>query len=153
MDGDSKMAKQTFIKPFGPYEHYGQKNDIRKTTYTKYGKEVNVYDEIQANRVDTEIVPTLRKYGNLKPLEMDYQGMYGEFQNMDLRDVYQAKDKAEKLYNELPADIKAQFNDDPREFMEKAPKWLDEKIKTLQAQQPKPTEPTNKEEPTEGDKK
>lgn len=130
------MAK--FIKPFAPRNRVQQDFDRTKITYVKCGKEINIYDEIQANRVDTEIIPTLRKYGNLKPLEVDYQGMYGEFQKMDLRDVYELKQKADDMFDSLPAEIKAQFNNDAKEFAEKAPKWLEEKIKTQQ-----PTTPTN----------
>lgn len=130
------MAK--FIKPFAPRNRVQQDFDRTKITYVKCGKEINVYDEIQANRVDTEIIPTLRKYGNLKPLEVDYQGMYGEFQKMDLRDVYDLKQKADDMFDSLPAEIKAQFNNDAKEFAEKAPKWLEEKIKTSQ-----PTTTTN----------
>lgn len=141
------MATKFFRNPFDKHtrEDYQQSFDRTKITYVKCGKEINIYDEIQANRTDTEIIPTLRKYGNLKPLEVDYQGMYGEFEKMDLRDVYELKEKAENMYDQLPAEIKAQFNDDPREFLEKAPKWLEEKIKTLQ-----PTTPTNNEPKDEG---
>ena len=32
-------------------------------TVTKAGKEINVYNFIQENREDTEIYPTLEKYG------------------------------------------------------------------------------------------
>ena len=142
------MANKLFRNPFDKIERtdYQQEFDRTKITYMKCGKEINVYDEIQANREDTEIIPTLRKYGNLKPMEVDYQAMYGEFQNMDLRDVFELRDRAKEMYDNLPAEIKAQFNDDPKEFAEKAPQWLEEKIKTIQ-----PTKtPTNETQPDAG---
>lgn len=138
------MTTKLFKNPFDKHDrkNYQQSFDHTKITYVKCGKEINIYDEIQANRTDTEIIPTLRKYGNLKPLEIDYQGMYGEFQKMDLRDVFEQRDKAVEMFNELPAEIKNEFNNDPHEFMLKAPKWIEEKIKTSQ-----PTTPTNETKP------
>lgn len=112
----------------------------------KCGKEINIYDEIQANREDTEIIPTLRKYGNLKPLEVDKKAMFGEFQKMELRDVYELRDKANEMYNQLPAEIKKQFNNDPREFVEKAPEWLENELKKQQ----EPTTPTTNKNTNEG---
>lgn len=132
------MAEKKFYKPFDTIPGYEQKFDIKNTTYKKGGKEINIFDEIQANRIDTEIIPTLRKYGNLKPLEVDYKGLYGTFQDMNLRDAYEAKQKADEMFEELPKELKAIFNNDPKEFYDKAPKWLEEKIKTMQ-----PTTPTN----------
>ena len=137
------MTTKKFYKPYDEIPGYGQEFDIKHTTYKKCGKEINVFDEIQANREDTEIIPTLRKYGNLKPLEIDAEGMYGEFKAMNLEDAYAVTEKAQELYDQLPAEIKKIFNDDPKEFLNKAPKWLEEKIQTVQ-----PTTPTN--EKTEG---
>lgn len=57
---------------------------------------------------------------------------------MDLRDVFELKQKADDMFDSLPAEVKTQFNNDAKEFAEKAPKWLEEKIKTKQ-----PTTPTN----------
>lgn len=127
-----------FIKPFDEHKREQQKFDIKKTYFIRKGKKINVYDFIQSNREDTEIIPTLRKYGNLKPMEVDYEGMYETFtEKIGLREVLDLNRKAEEMFDSLPAEIKVQFNNDKYEFAEKGQAWLNEKIKTIQ-----PTTPT-----------
>lgn len=133
---DFNMAK--FIKPFAPRNRVQQDFDRTKITYVKCGKEINIYDEIQANRVDTEIIPTLRKYGNLKPLEVDYKGMYGEFQKMDLRDVFELKQKQTICLTAYQQKSKHNLTTTLKNLPKKHLNGLKKKIKTKQ-----PTTPTN----------
>lgn len=138
-------TNKSFRKPF-TRERAQQEFDYKTITFKRKGVDVNIYDFIQAGREDTEILPTLRKYGNLEPMKTDYKAMYGDFQKlMDLRNVYEIKQKADDLWDQLPAEVKAEFNNDAKEFAENGLEWLNKKIQTAQ-----PTTPTNETNNNEG---
>ncbi len=97
-----------------------QSFDKEKITLTMAGKTFNLYDKIQEGREDTEIYPTLEKYGCL-PNEfksdaevMNYlAGHVQEFdKKYDLRDVSDQKIMAEKLFYNLPLNIRNKFDND-----------------------------------------
>lgn len=116
---------------------------------TKAGKTFKMYDAIQEANVDTDIYEVARKYGmvgaetecaemymrkNLQNLTEDMQ----EFQ--DLRAVLDKQIKAQNMWNDLPLELKKQFNHNVNEFMEQGPAWLEkenqkwqEEIKKQQA--------------------
>ena len=55
-------------------------------TVTKAGKEINVYNFIQESREDTEIYPTLEKYGCIDRMVINEPDVYSDLRNIkDLR--------------------------------------------------------------------
>ena len=118
-------------------------------TWVKYGKEERVQDYINANKTDTEIYECLEKYGCLKPLEMDYEGTYGDFLEMiDLRGSLEKAKKADEMWRLVPAEIKKEFNNDIHEFTDRGMEWVQNKIKQEKAAQEQPA-PAPAAEPTQ----
>lgn len=116
-------------------------------TWVKYGKEERVQDYIEANKTDTEIYECLEKYGCLKPLEMNYEGTYADFTEMnDLRSSLEKMKKANEMWAQVPADIKKQFNNDIHEFVDRGMEWVEGEIKKAQQSVSEPT-PTKTTEP------
>lgn len=113
-------------------------------TWVKYGKEERVQDYIEANKTDTEIYECLQKYGCLKPLEMNYEGVYGDFLEMlDLRGSLEKIKKADEMWKLVPADVKKEFNNDIHEFTDRGMEWIKNKIqKETAANQPAPEKQT-----------
>ena len=104
-------------------------------TWVKYGKEERVQDYIEANKTDTEIYECLEKYGCLKPLEMNYEGTYADFTEMnDLRSSLEKMHKANEMWAQIPAEVKKQFNNDIHEFVDRGMEWVKGEIQ--KAQQP-----------------
>ena len=104
--------------------------EFGEPTWIKYGKTEKVQDYIEANKTDTEIYECLEKYGCLKPLEMDYQGTYGDFTELnDLRGSLERMQKANEMWRQVPAEIKKEFNNDIHEFTDRGMEWVSNKIK------------------------
>ena len=105
----------------------GQK--FGKPTWIKYGKEEDIQSYIEANKTDTEIYECLEKYGCLKPLEMDWEGTYADFSEMnDLRSSLEKMNKANEMWKQIPADIKKNFNNDIHEFVDRGMEWAKKQI-------------------------
>ena len=106
------------------------------------GQKINIYQMIQEAREDTEIYPTLEKYGCIEKLGIDPKKVYSEMKELsditDLRQIYQAKEKADKMWEKLPIEVREQFNNNAHEFMQNGEKWLKDEI----AKQTKPVEQT-----------
>lgn len=119
---------------------------------TKNGEKINVYQMIQNNREDTEIEPTLKKYGCLTPMEMNIEQVYTDLTNIkgDMRDMIEQQQEADNLWNKLPRDVRETFGNSKRNFLENGETWLKSKIekakaeaeKLKQEQNPTPAEPT-----------
>lgn len=126
---------------------------------TKQGKTFKMYDAIQEANVDTDIYEVARKYGmvgaekecaeaymkkNLIELDEGFQ----EF--MDMRSVLDKKIQAENMWNNLPIEIKRQFNNDVNEFMDNGPDWIKQQVELENQRQTQQQivspEPTKKEE-------
>lgn len=110
-----------FIKPFTETkersEKYAQNFDKEKITITMKGQTFNMYDYIQAGREDTEIYPTLEKYGNLQPLERPAEDIIADFSaNMDLRDLAEQENRLRTLFDNLPLKEKQIFKNDYYRF-------------------------------------
>lgn len=136
-----------FRKPYDKAIDTPQKYDHRKIFVVQAGKKINVYDRIQANSVDTNIYDVLEKY-NCQPTLMNAEkfckteipSFYGDFKKMtELRDLHEQQIQAQNLWDQLPHDIRKEFNHDKLEFIERGQNWLENKIKAQQ----KPTTPTN----------
>lgn len=96
---------------------------------TKAGKEFDVHNWIQEGRDDTEIYPTLEKYGCLERMELDHEALFGDMTEMsDLRGTIERAKKAEELWNGLPIEVRTEFNNDKSLFAEQGLEWLKKKI-------------------------
>lgn len=101
----------------------------------KAGVKINVYEFIQESREDTEIYPTLEKYGSLKRMELDTEGVYGDFREIkDLRSVYEQQKAADNMWLNLPIEVRKEFGHSKSEFMEKGENWLKNKIELKKEQ-------------------
>lgn len=127
-------------------EKKSQYFDKKSIYWIKNGEKVNVYDYIQEGREDTEIYPTLEKYGSIKRMEIDTPAVYNQFEKvMNLRDCLEQQKEADKMWNNLPLEIRQTFNHDKYEFMNNGMQWLEkrmkqEKQKTEQPETPKESE-------------
>lgn len=117
--------------------------EFGKPTFVKYGKEIDIQEYIEASREDTEIYPTLLKYGTLKPLQKSYEAIYGDFTEYnDFRTLNDKAIQANKMWDELPTDIKHEFNNDKNEFIDRGMEWAKNQIeKQTQAVIETPAEP------------
>lgn len=112
---------------------------------TKAGEKYVYYDRIQTARQDTEIYPTLEKYGCLDPIIVNKEKMYIDIRNMktDARSLKEMTMKADEMWNKLPHDIKAKFENNRDLFMKDGESWLKSEI-----EKNKPAEPVAIVQPT-----
>lgn len=107
--------------------------EFGKPTFVKFGKEIDIQEYIESNREDTEIYPTLEKYGTLKPLEKSYAELYGDFQEYnDLRTCMDKAIKSREMWDSMPQDFKHEFNNDINEFIDRGMEWASRKIEQEQ---------------------
>ena len=143
------------FKKFKWRERKSQTFDKSKITLTKAGKTFNVYDKIQEAREDTEIYPTLEKYGCIDRMILNTQGVYGDFTTFKgLREIKEQQQMADRMFNNLPLETRKVFNNDKNVFMRDGEKWLKEKIKaeevTKKAETPKVETPKAESEVNNG---
>lgn len=113
------------FKKRGDREIHAQSFDVTKNFYVKAGQKINIYDEIQEAAEDADIYKTLEKYGTLKPLETDREGIYAEFKkNMDLRDLNEQAKAQEEQWRNLPLKVREIFKNDKLNFLQNAENWL-----------------------------
>lgn len=123
-----------FVKPYSESAEtstkFAQKYDRKTITITKGGKTYNLYDSIQAAREDTEIYPTLEKYGNLQIMEVNPNIVYADISEaLDLRGLYNQDLKLQEIFENLPAKEKKEFNNDFYQFKEHGLKYYEDKAK------------------------
>ena len=111
--------------------------DRKKIFVIRNGKKINQYDEIQANNVDTDIYAVIEKYHGderaaIEAMKSNIPLMYGEFQNMDLKDLELRHKKNLEMWNDLPLTIREQFHNNPNEFAKDGEKWLKEQLEQLE---------------------
>lgn len=113
-----------------------QGKDFGHPTFNKYGKEIDIQEYIEAGREDTEIKVVLEKYGCLKPLEKDIQGIYSDFTEYnDLRTTLDKAKKANEMWGEMPTDFKNKFNNSIEEFIDRGMEWAKSEIEKQQKQE------------------
>lgn len=102
---------------------------------------------IQEGRDDTEIIPTLQKYGCLEGhIGIDNSKMFGDFTQLtDLRGVLDAKNKAEDMFYALPLDIRQDFNNNINDFTKNGAKYFAKKMEEEQAKLKQKQEPVQTE--------
>lgn len=117
--------------------------DREAITLTKAGKTFNVYDKIQEAREDTEIYPTLEKYGCIDRMMLNTQGVYDDFTKYgQLREIKEQQAMANNMFYNLPLDTRQKFNNDINVFMKDGEKYVkklidDEAAKKIQVELPK----------------
>lgn len=120
--------------------------DIGNPKITKYGQELDVREWIHENNVDCEIYETLEKYGTIKQRSIDMPQLLGEIENLDLRKHLDREIATGKLWENLPLDVRKEFNHDKNNFAENGETWLKDKIEeakiTTEPPQGPMTEPT-----------
>lgn len=111
-------------------ERKNQDFNKSKISITKAGKTYNVYDNIQESREDTEIYPTLEKYGCIEGHMLeDPNKIYADFQMFgDLRTMKEQQMKADEMFYNLPLEVRQKFNNDKNIFMKDGEKWIKEEI-------------------------
>ena len=122
----------------------GQVFDLEESV-EKAGQKYVYYDRIQEARQDTEIYPTLEKYGCLDPIIVNKEQLYLDLRGWktDARSLKEMTMKADEMWNQLPHDIKAKFENNRDIFMRDGEKWLKEEIeKSKPAETPAPAETT-----------
>lgn len=124
-------------------ERASQKFDKNKIFFEKCGKKINVYDFIQEGREDTEIYPTLEKYGCIDKMMINKEDVfadYTELQKMqDLRGIKDFEIKAKQMFYNLPLDVRKEFDNDINKFTKGADEFvakLRQQENEKQAQQP-----------------
>lgn len=116
-------------------KRFCQDFDREKITLTKAGVTFNVYDKIQEAREDTEIIPTLKKYGCIPVQGYDSASLYQDFtQAQDLRGVLDRKIAAENAFYQLPVEVRREFDNNIDRFMKEGEKYLKNKIEQEKTQ-------------------
>lgn len=102
--------------------------DREKITMKRAGKEINVYEFIQAAREDTEIYEVLEKYGCIDKIKRTDEELYADIssiQKLDgLRGMVEQQRMAKEMFERLPLEVRKEFNNSLNEFSLKAPEYL-----------------------------
>lgn len=123
------MAELFYTKYKNHYEprvRHQQKFDKKKIHIIKCGKKINVYDAIQEANQDTDIYKTLEKYGTIDNMyRHNKEAILEDFEDyMNLHDLHQLQEKAKNMWENLPAGVREQFQNDRLKFLENGEKWL-----------------------------
>lgn len=129
-----------FKTAYGEHLHPAQEFDHKKISFRRAGKNINIYDLIQASREDTEIYPTLEKYGMIPSIETAEQffkdrakGFFAEFEEtMNLRDFHELQKGANDMWLDLPREVREQFHNDKEEFMTEGINWWNKELKKME---------------------
>ncbi len=126
-------------------ERKAQFFDREKIFVVKKGQKINVYDAIQEANVDTDIYKTLEKYGSIESMKkLNEPLVIQEFEKLlSLTDIIEINQKADELWEQLPAGVREEFHGDKNELLQRGEDWL--------KQHKKPEQPTEQpiEQPTE----
>lgn len=113
------------------------------------GQELDVRTWIEEGREDTEIYPTLEKYGCIDKLIVNTQQVYGDLTEiLDLRSSIEQIKKADELWKSLPLDMRKEFLGDKKRFMEEGLDWLKKKIEKEKEEIKPATKPVQTTQPT-----
>lgn len=108
-----------------------QSFDKDKIFIKRGGKMLNLYQMIQEGREDTEIEPTLKKYGCIEGhIAVDNNKILADFTEIeDFRGVNDKAIKAKEMFYDLPLDIRQQFNNNLNTFTKEGKNWVEKRIK------------------------
>lgn len=96
----------------------------------KRGKDKICWKEyIANNNVDVELYDTLKKYGTFKEDQFDYKAIAGDFENLnDLHETLAKQVKAKEMFEELPLETRAIFNNDMNNFIDNGAEYCNKLI-------------------------
>lgn len=113
-------------------ERASQNFDKEKIHFVKNGKKINIYDFIQEGREDTEIYPTLEKYGCIDKMMLNREDVYTDYTELqkmrDLRGIKDFENQAKIMFYNLPTEVRKEFDNDINKFTRKADAYI-EKLK------------------------
>lgn len=102
----------------------------------KCGKEFDVREWINSGREDTEIYPTLEKYGCIDRMKLDVEGVFGDFTEMkDMRSLIEQAQKADEMWHNLPMEVREHFQNNKQLFVEGGEKYLKDIIESNKKQE------------------
>jgi predicted transcriptional regulator len=97
-------------------------------TLTKTGRTYNLYDSIQEAREDTEIEPTLKKYGCIDRMIVNMPDVYADLRGMnDLKSTIERQKKGQEIWDNMPREVKEEFNNNIYNFMDNGMEWAQKK--------------------------
>lgn len=109
-------------------ERSQQKFDRKKIFFERNGKKINVYDFIQEGREDTEIYPTLEKYGCIDKMMLNKEDVYADYTQLqemqDLRGIKDFENKAKQMFYNLPLEVRKEFDNDINKFTKGADEFV-----------------------------
>lgn len=146
-----------FRTAYGEKLKVGKDFDHTKIFFKRAGQKVNIYDLIQAGREDTEIYPTLEKYGIVPSINSaaeffknNGKGFYAEFEKtMNNRDYHELMQGATEQWENLPLSIREKFHNNKEEFMTNGLEWLDSELKKIERIQNAANQPNDEKKPSE----
>lgn len=144
------------FRKYGFNETNAQTYDRKKIKAKKCGKEYNVYDEIQAQNIDTDIKEVLKKYHCSMDAAIEIMqsrggvvGIYSDIVELqekaqDLPSLMKLQNYVQEQFDQLPLELKQKYGNNPEEFLKNA----EIEFKKLQ----KESEPLNNKEPDNANK-
>lgn len=118
------MADTTFNFLKNRGKSKSQNFDKEEIHIIKAGKKINMYNWIQENREDTEIYPTLEKYGCIDRLIVNEEEIYGDLDAaLNLRTAMERIKAGTEVWNRMPYDVRKEFNNSASEFIERGMDW------------------------------
>lgn len=109
-------------------ERASQHFDKNKIVFEKNGKKINVYDFIQEGREDTEIYPTLEKYGCIDKMILNREDVYADYTELQkmqgLRGVKDFEIQAKTMFYNLPLEVRKEFDNDINKFTRGADNYI-----------------------------
>lgn len=105
--------------------------DLGEPTIEIKGAKIKVRDWINENNTDCEIYETLEKYGIINVRKMndeELKAIASEIGNMNLMEAMDRLKEGEKIWKDLPLEMRKEFNNDVEEFIKNGEKWVKEKI-------------------------
>lgn len=129
------MVTKLELKPFNMgkrRKRAQQKFNKEEIQIEMKGKKINMYDMIQEARKDTELYPTLEKYGCIPQEKLDEKkanAVYGDLTAIKgMRSAMEQQKMAENLWANLPLETRKEFGHNKYEFMDNGMEWLKRKI-------------------------
>lgn len=118
------------------YTAYGERAKTKKYVPGKSRTKQSFKDETNIQF----IVDKYQQTGTLEHLK-EYEGNYGDFANIDFHEAMNTITRANEMFEDLPSNIRADFENDPGKFLEYAiePKNHEGMVK-LGLAHPKPVE-------------
>lgn len=128
-----------------------QKFNPKTICFKKAGTTYNNFEFIQAANVDTDIKEVIKKYNCSVDEAAEFmkkkggmQGIYGEFQELQaqcqsLADIIQLKDKADKMFYNLPTEIRDKYGNNLEQFFKDLTTKKEEPVKEPEQTKPEET--------------